>query len=80
MSTLRSIVPVLAYTAFLALLHPVAGLAQDAVAEALYQRMEELLFGGDLQIQGNPIAAREVLPELYAARNFQPLWISNDRI
>jgi len=80
MSTLRSIVPVLAYTALLALLHPVAGLTQDAVAEALYQRMEELLFGGDLQIQGNPIAAREVLPELYAARNFQPLWISNDRI
>jgi hypothetical protein len=68
MSDLR-LFPVLAWTACLILLQPDKSLAQDAVAEVLNQRMEELLFGGDLEIRGAPIAAREVLPEIYAGRD-----------
>ena len=36
--------------------------------------MEELQFGGELEIDGAEILARQLLPELYAARGFQPLW------
>ncbi|MDJ0927649.1 MAG: L,D-transpeptidase family protein [Gammaproteobacteria bacterium] len=42
--------------------------------------MEELLFGGNLEIDGAEILARELLPELYAARNFQPLWTRPGRL
>jgi murein L,D-transpeptidase YcbB/YkuD len=80
MSTLRALFRVLAWTACLILLQPAQGLAQDTVAEVLNQRIEELLFGGDLEIRGAPIAAREVLPEVYARRNFAPLWTSDARV
>ena len=54
--------------------------AADAVSEALQQRMEELLFSGNLEIDGAEILARELLPELYAARDFQPLWTRPGRL
>jgi len=54
--------------------------AQEDVSAALNQRIEELLFAGDLQIRGADIAARELLSELYARRDFQPEWTSDARI
>lgn len=80
MNDLRPLVRVCALAVSLMLLQPAAALAQDAVAEVLNQRMEQLLFGGDLQIHGAPIAAREVLPGIYARRDFRPLWTSEARI
>ncbi len=65
---------------FLFLLPSAPAAASDAVSEALQQRMEELLFGGNLEIDGAEILARELLPELYAARNFQPLWTRPGRL
>jgi murein L,D-transpeptidase YcbB/YkuD len=62
------------------LLAPSALPAQQAVSEALQQRMEELLFAGDLDIAGVPVAAGGLLPDLYASRDFQPLWQRNERI
>ena len=52
----------------------------DAVSEALSDRMDELLFGGDLEINGAGIGGQDVLPEIYASRSFAPLWIDDDRI
>jgi len=52
----------------------------DAISGALQQRMEELQFGGDLEIDGAEILARQLLPELYAARGFQPLWTRPGRL
>ena len=52
----------------------------DAVAEALSDRMDELLFGGDLEINGAGIGGQDVLPEIYASRSFEPLWIDDARI
>lgn len=52
----------------------------DAISEALYSRMEELQFGGDLEINGAAVAARDVMPEIYASRDFQPLWTRPARI
>jgi len=57
-----------------------ASAADEAVSEAINQRMEELLFSGDLEIDGAAIAARELLPQIYASRNFLPLWNSDTRI
>lgn len=50
------------------------GLAEEAVSEALSDRIDELMFGGDLEVEGAGIGARGVLPAIYAARNFEPLW------
>ena len=52
----------------------------DTVAEALSGRMEELSFGGHLAIDGADIGGRDVIPEIYASRNFEPLWTDADRI
>lgn len=55
--------------------------AQDAsVSEALHSRLEALQFTGDLEIDGARIAARELLPAVYANREFRPLWTDEDRI
>jgi murein L,D-transpeptidase YcbB/YkuD len=50
------------------------GLAENAVSEALGDRIDELMFGGDLEVEGAGISARDVLPEIYSTRNFEPLW------
>ncbi|UCC15058.1 MAG: tRNA (adenosine(37)-N6)-threonylcarbamoyltransferase complex ATPase subunit type 1 TsaE, partial [Gammaproteobacteria bacterium] len=52
----------------------------DPVSEALHARLEELQFAGDLQIGGASIAGREILPAVYANREFQPMWTDADRI
>ena len=57
-----------------------AGAQADAVADALHNRMEELQFTGNLEIGGARIAAHEILPALYANREFQPLWTDEARI
>ena len=55
-------------------------LASDPVSTALQQRLEELQFGGQLEIDGARILAQQLLPELYAARNFRPLWTQPGRL
>jgi len=67
----------LVFIIFLAVFRPAAA---DAVAEALSDRMDELLFGGDLEIDGAGIGGRDVIPDLYASRNFEPLWTDDVRI
>lgn len=52
----------------------------DSVADALSSRMEELQFAGDLQIGGARIAARGLLPAIYADRDFRPLWDNEGRV
>ncbi len=52
----------------------------DAVTEAINQRMEDLLFTGDLEIEDIPIAAVGVLPEFYASRGFRPAWNREDQV
>ena len=67
----------LVFVIFLTAFRPVAA---DAVAEALSDRMDELLFGGDLEIDGAGIGGRDVIPDMYASRNFEPLWTDDARI
>jgi murein L,D-transpeptidase YcbB/YkuD len=52
----------------------------DEVNEAIGQRVEQLQSVGTLSIAGAAIAARDLLPELYAARQFRPLWTNAGRI
>ena len=52
----------------------------DAVADALGSRMDELQFAGDLEIGGARIAARGLLPAIYADREFRPMWTDQGRI
>ncbi len=52
----------------------------DSVADALHARMEELQFSGNLTIGGAPVAARRILPALYAGRDFRLLWNDEARI
>jgi murein L,D-transpeptidase YcbB/YkuD len=63
------------------LLTAAPALAQpDSVSDALHARLEALQFTGDLEIDGARIAARELLPAVYANRGFQPLWTDEHRI
>jgi murein L,D-transpeptidase YcbB/YkuD len=67
--------------AFLLLCAPsLPAVAAEDIAAALQQRMEELQFGGRLQIDGSRILADRLLPELYAARDFRPLWTRPGRL
>ena len=53
---------------------------QTPVAEALSARMVELQSRGNLEIGGADIAAREILPAIYANREFQPMWNNETRV
>jgi len=57
-----------------------AAAQQDPLAEAINARLDELQFAGDLEIGGAQIAAREIIPAVYANRDFQPMWTSPARI
>lgn len=48
--------------------------AESTVSEALRERMEWLMFQSDLAIDDAPILSRQLLPELYAENEYQPLW------
>jgi murein L,D-transpeptidase YcbB/YkuD len=54
--------------------------SSDTINAALQQRIEELQFGGRLEIDGTRILADQLLPELYAARDFRPLWTRPGRL
>ena len=72
---------VLVISSFLLLfLTPAPTVASDAISGALQQRLEELQFAGDLEIDGAEILASQLLPELYAARGFLPLWTRPGRL
>lgn len=46
----------------------------DPVHEILRQRVELLMFDPQLQVGGEVILTRELLPQLYAAVDYEPLW------
>ena len=48
--------------------------ANDAVAEAVRAQVEALRAGREVRVAGEPIAARRLIPEFYAARGFRPAW------
>lgn len=49
-------------------------LAADEVSDVLQDRIEQLLFSGELSFRGEQIASRQILPEVYTQGGFQPLW------
>lgn len=57
-----------------------AGAQPNPVAEAIHARLDELQFAGDLEIGGARIAAREIIPEVYANRDFEPMWTNPSRV
>ena len=62
------------------LLVSAAAWTEDSFSDFLSQRMEWLMFQSDLEIDGEPILSRRLLPELYAENEYQPLWGDRDRI
>ena len=55
------------------LLWHAAAFGQDA-ADLIRTHVEELCVGGRLEVLGQPIASREVLPRVYENREFEPAW------
>ncbi len=55
------------------------GSARDAIRERLRQRVEQIDAGLLKAVDGEPLAARDLLPALYAAGRFRPLWAEADR-
>ena len=45
-----------------------------SIADSIQQRIEHMMYTEQVDIDGVPILADEVLAELYAARAYQPLW------
>ncbi|TNF83718.1 MAG: hypothetical protein EP301_11310, partial [Gammaproteobacteria bacterium] len=54
--------------------------SQSAFSDFLRERMEWLMFQSDLEIDGEPILSRDLLPELYAENEYQPLWGERARL
>ncbi len=57
--------------------HPVS--AQDAVRDALRNRVEQLLFADAVQVAGIPINAKELVVEFYSRRDFRPAWVRDQQ-
>jgi len=55
------------------------GSAEQAVRERLRQRLEQIEADTLHVIEGEPLAARTLLPDLYAGRRFRPLWSEAER-
>lgn len=51
----------------------------DAVRQALHERVVALRSNGELRPGGGEIAARRLIPEFYAQRDYAPAWSSPDR-
>ena len=63
------------------LLCPGSGvLAQDATAEAIYARVDELQAGLPVTIGAATLAAGTLLADIYTARDFRPLWPDEARV
>jgi murein L,D-transpeptidase YcbB/YkuD len=62
--------------ALLSLLMAGAAPAQERsqASVLLQERVEQYLFTGELCCGGEPIASRELLPEIYVSRDFLPMW------
>lgn len=55
------------------------GSAEDAVRELLRQQVERIDAGMLKAIDGQPLASRDLLPDLYAGRRFRPVWLETER-
>jgi murein L,D-transpeptidase YcbB/YkuD len=77
---LRSFSGCLFLLTLLPLLTAPAVLAQDATAEAIYARVDELQAGLPVTIGAASLAAGTLLSEIYARRDFRPLWPDESRI
>ena len=61
------------------LLWQVGAYAQEA-ADLIRTHVEELRVSGQLEVLGQPIASRDVLPRVYENREFAPAWASLRRV
>ena len=57
-----------------------AARAEITFSEFLRERMEWLMFQSELEIDGEAILSRELLPDLYAENEYQPLWGERSRL
>lgn len=55
------------------------GSAEQAVRERLRQRLEQIEADTLHVIEGEPLAGRTLLPDLYAGRRFRPVWSGAER-
>ncbi len=51
----------------------------DPIREELQLRLEQIRSGGLERIDGEVVAARDLLPAIYAARDFRPIWTDAQR-
>jgi L,D-transpeptidase YcbB len=51
-----------------------AGVFAQATAALIQTQVEELRHGGRLEVLGQPVASRDVLPRVYESREFAPAW------
>jgi len=51
-----------------------AGVCGQDAADLIRAHVEELRVGGRLEVLGQPIASREILPRVYENREFEPAW------
>jgi len=59
---------------------PATSDAQTAGSEAIRLKIEQLMFDGELRVDGVPILTREVMVELYAGRDYEPLWAGGEQV
>jgi murein L,D-transpeptidase YcbB/YkuD len=63
------------FTLAVAALALCAGAARaDATRDALRERIEQLRAGREVRVGGEPVAARRLIADFYAQRDFRPAW------
>jgi murein L,D-transpeptidase YcbB/YkuD len=70
----KSIEAARAAAILVSLLWQVSVFSQDAAADVIRTYVEELRVSGRLEVLGQPVASREVLPRVYENREFAPAW------
>jgi len=54
--------------------------AHGSISDSIQQRIEHMMYTEQVDVDGVPILADEILAELYAARAYQPLWSDSAKI
>ena len=52
----------------------------DPVVQALANRLEQMQVAGSVQVRGTQIGGRVLLPQIYADRDYRPLWTNPERV
>ena len=62
------------------MLSPISVVAENLVSDHIKQHMLQLKQSGELELEGVPIASRQVVPKLYERLDYSPVWSNTNSV